>query len=113
MPTEPERVRQRILDTLRPRSSTHDIEIGVRVVQVLGAACAPHGPYAHYAGEAVAAFISALTAGLRGLDSIDDPERVATLLVSGLRGILQDRLITGDLERTDRAAHRLISQTIP
>ncbi|MGI5222653.1 TetR/AcrR family transcriptional regulator [Nocardia sp. CA-290969] len=82
------------------------------MLQVLGAACAPHGPYARYADDAIAAFLTALTAGLRGLESVDDPEVVATLLISGLRGILQDRLITGDTERTDRAARRLIDQTI-
>ncbi|MEU1986298.1 TetR/AcrR family transcriptional regulator [Nocardia sp. NPDC019395] len=82
------------------------------MLQVLGAACAPHGPYARYADEAIATFVSALTSGLRELDSVDDPEVVATLLISGLRGILQDRLITTDVDRTDRAARRLIDQTI-
>ncbi len=85
----------------------------VRVMlQVLGAACAPHSPYGDYATSAIAAFVSALADGLRAIQSIDDPEVVATLLVSGLRGILQDRLITGDVERTDRAARRLIEQTV-
>ncbi|MGK8502132.1 TetR/AcrR family transcriptional regulator [Nocardia asiatica] len=85
----------------------------VRVMlQVLGAACAPHSPYGDYATSAIAAFVSALADGLRVIQSIDDPEVIATLLVSGLRGILQDRLITGDVERTDRAARRLIEQTV-
>ncbi|MFI9506717.1 TetR/AcrR family transcriptional regulator [Nocardia sp. NPDC052566] len=84
----------------------------VRVLlQVLGAACAPHSPYAEYANSAIATFIATLTAALRRLD-IDDTEAVATLLVSGLRGIIQDRLITGDSARTDRAARLLIDQTI-
>jgi AcrR family transcriptional regulator len=82
------------------------------MLQVLGAACAPRSPYIDYATSAIAVFVSALADGLRGLDSIDDPEAVATLLVSGLRGILQDRLITGEVERTDRAARRLIEQTV-
>ncbi|WP_327110614.1 TetR/AcrR family transcriptional regulator [Nocardia sp. NBC_01730] len=82
------------------------------MLQVLGAACAPHSPYIRYATSAIAVFVSALVEGLRGLDSIDDPEVVATLLVSGLRGILQDRLITGEVERTDRAARRLIEQMV-
>ncbi|MBF6426504.1 TetR/AcrR family transcriptional regulator [Nocardia cyriacigeorgica] len=85
----------------------------VRVMmQVLGAACAPHGPYARYAEEAIAVFIRALADGLRHIDTIDDPEVVATLLISGLRGILQDRLITGDAARTDRAARRLLDQMV-
>ncbi|WP_040870664.1 TetR/AcrR family transcriptional regulator [Nocardia exalbida] len=85
----------------------------VRVMlQVVGAACAPRSPYADYATSAISAFVSALADGLRDLPSIDDPEVVATLLVSGLRGILQDRMITGEVERTDRAARRLIEQTV-
>lgn len=85
----------------------------VRVMlQVLGASCAARSPYAEYANAAIATFIDSLAAGLRGLPSIDDPELVATLLVSGLRGILQDRLITGEVDRTDRAARLLIEQAL-
>ncbi|WP_406267338.1 TetR/AcrR family transcriptional regulator [Nocardia sp. NBC_00881] len=82
------------------------------MLQVLGAACASHSPYTDYATSAIAAFVSALAGRLRGLAFIDDPEVIATLLISGLRGILQDRLITGDVERTDRAARRLIDQIL-
>ncbi|WP_280236354.1 TetR/AcrR family transcriptional regulator [Nocardia cyriacigeorgica] len=82
------------------------------MLQVLGAACAPHGPYARYANDAIATFVAALADGLRTVDTIDDPDAVATLLISGLRGILQDRFITGDIDRTDRAARRLIDQTL-
>ncbi|MEU7142303.1 TetR/AcrR family transcriptional regulator [Nocardia sp. NPDC046473] len=85
----------------------------VRVMlQVLGASCASHSPYADYAKTAIATFIDSLADGLRGLPAIEDPELVATLLVSGLRGILQDRLITGDVDRTDRAARLLIDQAL-
>lgn len=81
-------------------------------LQVLGAACAPRSSYGEYANAAIATFIGTLTDALRRIESIDDPEVVATILVSGLRGIIQDRLITGDVERTDRAARRLIDQFI-
>lgn len=105
-------LRERLWDFYRS-NTTGSGAVSVRVMlQVLGAACAPHGPYAGYAGEATAAFVGALTTGLRALETFDEPDVVATLLVSGLRGILQDRLITGDIERTDRAARRLIDQTI-
>ncbi|WP_280431372.1 TetR/AcrR family transcriptional regulator [Nocardia brasiliensis] len=91
-----------------------DGRISVRVMlQVLGAACAAESPYAEYAKAAIATFIAALADGLRGLGTVDDPELVATLLVSGLRGILQDRLVTGDSERADRAARLLIEQSLP
>lgn len=105
-------LRERLWDFYRA-NTTGPAAVSVTVLlQVLGAACAPAAPYARYADEAIAAFISALTTGLRAVDTIDDPEIVATLLISGLRGILQDRLITGDIDRTDRAARRLIDQTI-
>ncbi|WP_378734460.1 TetR/AcrR family transcriptional regulator [Nocardia brasiliensis] len=95
-------------------NTSGDGRTSVRVMlQVLGAACTTHSPYADYAKTAIATFIDSLAAGLRGLGSITDPELVATLLVSGLRGILQDRLITGDVARTDRAARLLIDQALP
>ncbi|WP_040799199.1 hypothetical protein, partial [Nocardia higoensis] len=81
-------------------------------MQVLGAACAADGPFQDYAIEAIAAFIGALSAALGTIESVEDPEVVATLLVSGLRGVLQDRLITGDVRRTDRAARRLIDTVL-
>ncbi|WP_227997371.1 TetR/AcrR family transcriptional regulator [Nocardia australiensis] len=85
----------------------------VRVMlQVVAAACAPHSPYADYANAAIATFVGALADALRRIESIDDPEAVATLLISGLRGIILDRLITGDIDRTDRAANRLIEQAV-
>ncbi len=94
-------------------NTSGDGRTSVRVMlQVLGAACAAHSPYAEYAETAIATFIEALAAGLRGLSCVDDPELVATLLVSGLRGILQDRVITGDVDRTDRAARLLIDQSL-
>ncbi|QIS06622.1 TetR family transcriptional regulator [Nocardia brasiliensis] len=88
--------------------------VSVRVMlQVVGAACAAQNPYAEYARAAIATFVAALADGLRGIGTVDDPELVATLLVSGLRGILQDRLVTGDVARTDRAARVLIDHTLP
>ncbi|WP_431971190.1 TetR family transcriptional regulator [Nocardia sp. bgisy134] len=81
------------------------------MLQVLGAACASNGPYADYATDAIGTFVAALADGLRRFN-VDDAEVIATLLVSGLRGILQDRIITGDVSRTDKAAHRLIESTV-
>ncbi|WP_240962908.1 TetR/AcrR family transcriptional regulator [Antrihabitans stalactiti] len=83
------------------------------LLQVLGAACVPGSPYAEYANDAIATFVKALAAALARLESVDDPEVVATLLISGLRGIIQDRIITGHAERTDRAAKRLIHMAVP
>lgn len=96
------------------RSNTVGAEsVSVRVMlQVLGAACATDGPYQDYATEAIAAFVTALTAALRGVEFVRDPDVVATLLISGLRGILQDRLITGDVDRADRSARYLIDAVL-
>ncbi|WP_280420973.1 TetR/AcrR family transcriptional regulator [Nocardia carnea] len=105
-------LRERLWDFYRSNAAGPEAVSNTVMLQVLGAACAPSGPYARYADEAIAAFTSALTTRLRELVSVDDPEVVATLLISGLRGILQDRLITGDTERTDRAARRLIDQAV-
>lgn len=110
--TDAESLRERLWEFWRENTTGSDA-VSVKVMlQVLGAACAAHGPYAGYIQGAITAFVAALTERLRGIDGVDNPEVVATLLVSGLRGILQDRLITGDTERTDRAARRLIEQAV-
>ncbi|MBF6494981.1 TetR/AcrR family transcriptional regulator [Nocardia cyriacigeorgica] len=105
-------LRERLWDFWVANSSGEGVTSVKVMMQVLGAACAPHGPYAGYAQAAIATFVRSLAAGLRHIDTVDDPEVVATLLISGLRGILQDRLITGDADRTDRAARHLIDQTV-
>lgn len=87
--------------------------VSVRVLlQVLGAACAPHSPYLGYATAAIHTLVGALTAALRRTGAVEDPESVATLLVSGLRGVTQDQLITGDSARTTRAARLLIDRIL-
>jgi len=105
-------VRERLWEFWRANTTGSEARSVTVMVQVVGAACAPNSPYNEYAHEAIAAFVAALTEGLRNVETIDDPAVVATLLISGLRGILQDRLITGDTQRTDRAARRLIDQTL-
>lgn len=110
--TDAAALRERLWDFWVANSSGEGVTSVKVMMQVLGAACAPHGPYAGYAQAAIATFVQSLAAGLRHIDTIDDPEVVATLLISGLRGILQDRLITGDVDRTDRAARRLIDHTV-
>lgn len=105
-------VRERLWEFWRANTTGSDARSVTVMVQVVGAACAPHSPYTEYAQEAIATFVAALTEGLRSVETIDDPALVATLLISGLRGILQDRLITGDIQRTDRAAWQLIDQTL-
>lgn len=84
------------------------------VVQVLAAASVRQGPFLDYANRAVKSFTGGLAAALECLDTpVDEPEAVATILISGLRGLLVDRYVTGDKDRTDRAAYRLIDQSLP
>ncbi len=100
-------LRRRLTD-LYESSLTSDGAISIRVMlQVLGAACAPGSPYDRYARDAIAVFVEALSAALARI-GVEEPSVVATLLISGMRGILQDRLITGDVERTSRAGRRLV-----
>lgn len=81
--------------------------------QLLSLAPTQPGQYHSLAEEAVHAMVDPIAQAYRKLGT-DDPEARATLLVSGLRGLCQDRMITGDTERTDTAAELLIrSATTP
>lgn len=104
-------LRERMWEFWRSNTAGPDAASVTVMLQVLGAACAPHGPYIRYADAAIAEFVATLTAELREMGT-EDPDIVATLLVSGLRGILQDRIITRDHDRTDRAARQLIDRSI-
>ncbi|MFE3446844.1 TetR/AcrR family transcriptional regulator [Nocardia sp. NPDC059180] len=110
--TDAEALRERLWEFWMASTSGDGVTSVRAMTQVIGAACAQHGPYAAYANDAIAIFVVTLTDALRTIDVVDDPEVVATILISGLRGILQDRLITSDVDRTDRAARRLIDQTV-
>ncbi|MBC6446757.1 TetR/AcrR family transcriptional regulator [Actinokineospora xionganensis] len=63
------------------------------------------GPYTAVARHAVTDWIDEVT---HLLDDRDNPRADATVLVSGLKGILLDLLVTGDRDRCAAAAHRLI-----
>ncbi|MCM6775246.1 TetR/AcrR family transcriptional regulator [Nocardia sp. CDC159] len=110
------------IDTLRRRliesfvvNTTSDWATSTRVLfQVLGIASVPGSPYAAYAEEAVHGLVEALTRVLTELDpAFPDPQTTATLLISGIRGLLQDRLVTGDNTRVSKAARRLINLALP
>lgn len=77
--------------------------------QVLSLAPTQPDRYAAPAAEAVTVMINPLTAVYRRLGCDDrDAQARASLLISGLRGLCQDRLVTGDTDRTDAAAEALI-----
>ncbi|MGW6694674.1 TetR/AcrR family transcriptional regulator [Rhodococcus sp. NPDC054953] len=79
------------------------------LLQVIGVAPQQHGLYEDFARSAMNRLVGALTdAIVRCGCTPRDAASHATVAVAGLRGILQDRLITGDIDRTDRAAMQLI-----
>lgn len=83
------------------------------LLQVLGAATVPDSPFKTYATEAIEVLISAMTASLTRIDpTLPDPEASATLLISGMRGLIQDWWITGDTFRVQRAVNLLVAQAI-
>lgn len=108
-------------ETLRARltraftlNTSGEAATSVRVLlQVLGAASVPDSPFRDYAASAVHAVVTPLTAALARIDpTLEDPESAATLLVSGIRGLIQDWSITGDTDRVDRATRRLIDTAV-
>ncbi|KAA0023379.1 TetR/AcrR family transcriptional regulator [Antrihabitans cavernicola] len=84
------------------------------LLQVMGAACVEkHGPFAEYVIDAVAVLVTELAAVLHRLDDPPaDPIATATVLISGMRGIMLDRFLTDDIDRTDRAARLLVDQVL-
>ncbi|WP_024805084.1 TetR/AcrR family transcriptional regulator [Nocardia sp. BMG51109] len=83
------------------------------LLQVLGVAAVPGSPFHGYAEDAVHIVVEAVADVLRRLDpDCPDPESTATVLVSGIRGLLQDRLVTGDNTRVSKAARLLITQIL-
>ena len=110
---EPAQLLERLIGFFDLNSDGAEADSVRVLLQVLGAACAPGSPYQDYANTAIATFVTELAAALRRTGLAEDPEVVATLLVSGLRGIIQDRVITGDRERTGRAARTLIEAVLP
>jgi hypothetical protein len=73
------------------------------VLQVLCDACVHRGPFRGYANAAITTLVDALAERLSRVDApVDNPLAAATLLVAGLRGLIFDRLITGDAARADR-----------
>ncbi|WP_336087804.1 TetR/AcrR family transcriptional regulator [Nocardia sp. SSK8] len=112
--TEAAQLRDRLLGFFDLNTDGSEADSVRVLLQVLGAACAPDSPYRDYADAAITTFVTAFASALRRTAlAPDDPEVVATLLISGMRGIIQDRLITGDRERTTRAARALVDAVLP
>ena len=77
--------------------------------QVLSLAPTQPERYAEVAADAVTAMVEPLVPVYRRLGFADADARArASLLISGLRGLCQDRIVTGDEPRIEAAARALI-----
>lgn len=111
--TDAAMLRQR-LRTFYNASLDGDEGQSVRVLlQILGAACASETAFADYAQSTIHAFVRTLERILAATPGVNEPVAVATILVSALRGIVQDNLITGDAERASEAVDLLLSSLLP
>ncbi|WKX70906.1 TetR/AcrR family transcriptional regulator [Streptomyces sp. XD-27] len=93
----------------------HDVTAGQQrrsaplMLQVMALAGVPDSPYRAFAQREVDGWVEPLaTAFARIGHAPDDARARATALVSGARGILLDRLVTRDDERTDAAVRTLV-----
>lgn len=83
------------------------------LLQLLSLAATDPEQYGELARETVAFMVDPIADAYARLGHPESAARErATLLVSGLRGLCQDRLVTGDVARTDAAARRLIEAAL-
>ncbi|MFF4116629.1 TetR/AcrR family transcriptional regulator [Streptomyces sp. NPDC001714] len=83
------------------------------LLQLLSLAATDPEQYGAVAAETVEVMIGPIAAAYVRLGHPPQQARAeATLLVSGLRGLCQDRLVTHDVARTDAAARRLIRDAV-
>ncbi|MFG3288139.1 TetR/AcrR family transcriptional regulator [Streptomyces sp. NPDC048179] len=83
------------------------------LLQLLSLAATDPAQYGEIAAETVDVMVGPIVAAYVRLGHSPQQARAgATLLVSGLRGLCQDRLVTHDIARTDEAARRLISSAV-
>ncbi|TPG36689.1 TetR/AcrR family transcriptional regulator [Mycolicibacterium hodleri] len=83
------------------------------LLQVLSLATTEPDTYGDFAKTAIALMLDPITAAFRstGFTAKDSAAR-ATLIVSGLRGLCQDLLISGDRARVDTAARLMINAAV-
>lgn len=83
------------------------------LLQLLSLAATDPEQYGELARETVAFMVDPIADAYARLGHPEPAARErATLLVSGLRGLCQDRLVTGNAARTDAAARRLIEAAL-
>ncbi len=86
-----------------------DVQSTRILLQAMGIACVQPGPFTEYVTTMFDTLTDSLTNALRECGAPGDDARLrATVLAAGFRGLLFDRLITDDKDRTDAAAEKLI-----
>ena len=112
--TDIDMLRRRMIESFCVNTTSDWVTSTGVLLQVLGVSTVPASPFSDYANDAVHILVDALTEVLQTLDPhMPDPISTATLLISGIRGLLQDRLVTGDTTRVSKAARLLINQCLP
>ncbi|WP_067669371.1 TetR/AcrR family transcriptional regulator [Nocardia miyunensis] len=112
--TDIDMLRRRLIESFCVNTTSDWVTSTGVLMQVLGVSAVPASPFGDYANDAVHVLVDALTEVLHDLDPrLPDPESTATLLISGIRGLLQDRLVTGDATRVSKAVRLLINQCLP
>lgn len=112
--TDIDMLRRRMIESFCVNTTSDWVTSTGVLMQVLGVSTVPGSPFSDYANDAVHVLVDALTEVLHTLDpNLPDPESAATVLISGIRGLLQDRLVTGDTTRVSKAARLLINQCLP
>jgi len=107
-------LRRRLIESFCVNTTSDWVRSTSVLLQVLGVASVPGSPFSAYANDAVHELIDALAKVLGELDpDFPDPKSTATVLISGIRGLLQDRLVTGDATRASKAARLIINQSLP
>ncbi|WP_067893706.1 TetR/AcrR family transcriptional regulator [Nocardia vaccinii] len=112
--TDIDLLRRRMIESFCVNTTSDWVTSTGVLMQVLGVSTVPGSPFSDFANDAVHVLVDALTETLRDLDpDLPDPESTATLLISGIRGLLADRLVTGDATRVSKAVRLLINQCLP
>ncbi|WP_329368919.1 TetR family transcriptional regulator [Streptomyces sp. NBC_01483] len=105
---------RRAAHTLWEAMTVGEQSVAIRMLlQLLSLATTDPEQYGNLAAETVEVMVGPIAAAYVRLGHPPQRARArATLLVSGLRGLCQDRLVTHDIARTDAAAHLLIEGAV-
>ncbi|MFD4367730.1 TetR family transcriptional regulator [Rhodococcus sp. NPDC058521] len=83
------------------------------LLQAMGVAAGRPGPFAAFVEDAIDSLLQSLARALQRCGMDDADARIeATVASAAFRGLLLDRMVTGDSLRTDRAAEVMIGRMV-